>query len=228
MNSLLRGIKLSIPLRPTPKATLGLRELREISRLCDQFDCPQVYRAVFLLGFYSLLRISNIAPPFQRSFDPSRHLLRGDVKFIYPGAHLKLKWAKNIQAPEKVHWIKIPTMSDSLLCPVTALQQVLAYIPSSPSSPLFAFPDTSLLTQSTLRRWLASILRILGKPTLGHGFHMFRRSGASLAYGANVPLSIIQNHGLWCSDAIWAYISDSTSQSLQVPLAFQRLATTLQ
>ena len=180
------------------------------------------------LGFYALLRISNIAPPFQRSFDPSRHLLRGDVKFIYPGAHLKLKWAKNIQAPEKVHWIKIPTISDSLLCPVTALQQVLAHIPSSLSSPLFAFPDTSLLTQSTLRRRLASILRILGKPTLGHGFHMFRWSGASLAYDANVPLSIIQNHGLWRSDAIWAYISDSTSQSLQVPLAFQHLATSLQ
>ena len=106
----------------------------------------------------------RFAPPFQRSFDPSRHLLHGDVKFIYPEAHLKLKWAKNIQTPEKVHWIKIPTMSDSLLCPVTALQQVLAYIPSSPSSPLFAFPDTSLLTQSTLRRRLASILRILGKP----------------------------------------------------------------
>ena len=122
LNSLLQSIKLSFPLTPTPKATLTLRELREISRLCDQFDCPQVYRTAFLLGFYALLRISNIAPPFQRSFDPSRHLLRGDVKFIYPGAHLKLKWAKNIQAPEKVHWIKIPTMSDSLLCPVTALQ----------------------------------------------------------------------------------------------------------
>ena len=135
---------------------------------------------------------------------------------------------KNLQAPEKVHWVKVPTISDPLLCSVTALQQMLTHIPPSPSSPLFAFPDTSLLTQSILRRRLASILRILGRPTLGHGFHMFRWSGASLAYDANVPLSIIQNHGLWRSDAIWAYISDSTSQSLQVRLTFQCLATNLQ
>ena len=55
------------------------------------------------------------------------------------------------------------------------------------------------------------------------GFHTFRRSAASIAFDANIPLTTLQHHGHWRSDAIWAYISDNTAQSLQVPLAFQNL-----
>ena len=105
---LLRGIKLSLPNHPAPKGTLDLSELRHIAYLCGYFDNSQVYKSAFLLAFYAFLRISNVAPPFQRGFDPSKHLLREDVKVAYPGMHIRLKWAKNIQAPEKVHWIKIP------------------------------------------------------------------------------------------------------------------------
>ena len=186
-----------------------------------------VYRSAFLLAFYALLQISNIAPPFQLAFDPSKHFLREDVRFAYPGIHMRLKWAKNIQAPEKVHWIKIPTIQDPYLCPVCAINCILHHRPHSPTTPLFAFPDASLLTQSLLRKRLSSILRVMGRPTSGHGFHIFRQSGASVAYDANIPLSVLQQHGCSHSDAIWAYISDSTAQSLQVPLTFQQLANNL-
>ena len=104
---------------------------------------------------------------------------------------------------------------------------MLQYLPRSPTTPLFAFPDGSLLTQSLLRRRLTSILRIMGKPVTGHGFHIFRRSGASVAYDAHIPLPVLQQHGCWRSEAIWAYISDSTTQSFQVPLTFQKLANAL-
>ena len=166
-----------------------------------------------MLAFYAFLRISNIAPPFQCSFDPSKHLVRGDVKVAYPGMHIRLKWAKNIQAPEKFHWIKIPKIHDSYLCPVSAINSMLQYLPRSPTTPLFAFAAGSLLTQSLLRRTLTSILRIMGKPVTGHGFHIFRTSGASVAYDAHIPLPVLQQHGCWRTEAIWAYISDSTAQS---------------
>ena len=84
-----------------------------------------------------------------------------------------------------------------------------------------------LLTQSHLRRRLATLVRSLGLPITGLGFHSFRRSGATLAYDANISLTAIKMHGVWNSDAVWSYISDNTSQSYQVPLAFQSLANSL-
>ena len=188
---------MSLPHSPVPKGILDLPDLGYISYLCDYFDNSPVYRRAFLLAFYALLQISNIAPPFQRAFDPSKHFLREDMRFGYPGIHMRLKWAKNIQAPEKVHWIKVPTIQDPYLCPVSAVNCIL---PPSPTTPLFAFPDTSLLTQSLLCKRLASILRVMGRPTSGHGFHIFRRS---VAYDANIPLPVLQQHGCWRSDAIW-------------------------
>ena len=143
---------MSLPNHPAPKGTLDLSELRHIAYLCGYFDNSQVYKSAFLLAFYAFLHISNVAPPFQRGFDPSKHLLREDVKVAYPGMHIRLKWAKNIQAPEKVHWIKIPQIQDSYLCPVAAINSMLQYLPRSPTTPLFAFPDGSLLTQSLLCR----------------------------------------------------------------------------
>ena len=43
-------------------------------------------------------------------------------------------------------------------------------------------------------------------PPSGHRFHTFRRSGATLAFGKNVPLQNIQAHGLWKNIALWIYL----------------------
>ena len=56
---LLRGIKSLVHKQPTPKGVFSLEQIREICRLCNQFDNPVTYRAAFLLGFYEFLRIST-------------------------------------------------------------------------------------------------------------------------------------------------------------------------
>ena len=70
-------------------------------------------------------------------------------------------------------------------------------------------------------------LGTMGIPLEGHGFHTFRRSAATTAYDANASLTAIKTHSLWHSDAIWSYISDNTTQALQVPLTFQCLVNNL-
>ena len=92
-----------------------------------------------------------------------------------------------------------------------------------PNDPLFVLDDYHLLTQSHLRSGLATLLRTMGIPSEGHGFHTFRRSAATIAYDANASLTAIKSHGLWSSNTIWCYVSDNTSQALQVLLTFQRL-----
>ena len=218
-----RGIKLSVYKPSTPKLLFSMAHIKEIFRLCDYFSSPVTYRAAFLIAFFGFFRISNIAPPFRSVFDASKHFIRRDVSFAHPGCHRPLKWAKNVQAPERFLSCKLPEVRDPDLCPVKAIRELLHAAPRDPAAPLFLLLDGSILSQPLLRKRLTSILQIMGLPRLSYGFHTFRRSAASIAFEANVPLQAIQTHGHWCSEAVWSYISANTSHSLQVPLAFQAI-----
>jgi hypothetical protein len=62
------------------------------------------YNAAFIFAYMALLRISNIAPPSIASFDPMRHLRRGDIVLHSDHLVINLRWTKNpstIQAASK-------------------------------------------------------------------------------------------------------------------------------
>ena len=106
---ILRGVNYTVHTTPSPKGLFSLQQIKEISRLCDIYESSLTYRAAFLLGFYGLLRISNIAPPFSKAFGPAKHLLRRDVAFMYPGTHISLKWAKNLTILLSYPWSMTPS-----------------------------------------------------------------------------------------------------------------------
>ena len=155
---ILKGVNYTVHTPPSPKGLFSLQQIKEISRLCEIYESSLTYRAAFLLGFYGLLRISNIAPPFPKAFDPAKHLLRRDVAFIYPGTHISLKWVKNLQAPKRRHTVKLPVVHDPLLCPTQTLQALLKKRVLKPSDPLLVLDDYTLLSQSHLRRRLATLV----------------------------------------------------------------------
>ena len=138
-----------------------------------------------------------------------------------------LNGPKNIQAPERVHTIKFPMVQDPVMCPILSLSLLLKSHSLPSSAPLLVLNDGALLTQSLLRKCLATLLRILNLPLLGFGYHTFRRSGATLAFDTNISLQNIKLHGAWQSEAVWSYISENTSQALQILLPFQQLANSL-
>ena len=131
--------------------------------------------------------------------------MRQDATFAYPCTLLRLKWAKNPQAPERVHVVKLPCVDDPLMCPTQTLCALLNKRFLKPSDPLLVLDDFTLLTQRWLRRRLATFVRTMGLPLQGFGFHSFRRSGATLANDSNISLSSIKMHGVWSSDAVWSY-----------------------
>ena len=119
--------------------------------MCEIYESSLTYRAAFLLAFYGLLHVSNIAPPFSRAFNPQKHLPRWDVTFAYPGVQIALKWAKNIPAPEKTHIVKLPTVRDPILYPTHTLHVLLQKHFLKPSDLLLILDDYSVLSQSHLR-----------------------------------------------------------------------------
>ena len=160
---------------------MTLQHVCMISRLCEIFESSLTYRAAFLLEFFGLLHISNIAhpPPFTKAFDPTKHILRRDISFLYPGTHIRLKWAKNIQAPERVHMLKLPCVDDSIMCPTQALRSLMAKKVVKPSDPLLVLDDFSLITHH-LRHRLATFIRTTGLSIQGFGFHSFSRTGGHI------------------------------------------------
>ena len=87
-----------------------------------------VFIPLYLMFFFSFLRLENIVPHSSASFDISRHLTREDLKFSDSFAIIIVKFAKTIQFRDRIAHISIPALPGSMLCPVTALENMLAYV----------------------------------------------------------------------------------------------------
>ena len=144
------------------------------------------------------------------SFDPTRQLCRGDVIFSELWAIVLLKWSKTNQERQQIQTIAIPKLGDSIICPVRALQDMIALFPAKPNDPLFTitYKQQSVpLTDSGPWEHLKDISKILGiKPMLT--FHMFPKGGTTWAFQHGVPIQHIMQHGTWSSNAIrWSISS---------------------
>ena len=166
--------------------------------------------------------MSNIAPHSRFKFDKNRHILRQDIIFAEPGAHVLLKWTKTLQESNTHHFVQIAALSNSVICPVKALTNLMASRNISTDSPLLAHinPPYLPVIDTTIRDALRKILDHIGIPTLGHGLHTFRHSGATLAYDNNVQLQHIMAHGLWRSSAVWTYLQNASLVPSIIPATF--------
>ena len=118
----LKSVRINIPLAVPRRNIMSVKVLKHVVSLCDGLFMRFVYEAVFLLGFFGFLRLSNIAPHSLASFDPSRHIAAGDV--ILTKTHVKviIKWSKTNQNRDKIHVLSLPRIRASSICPFTALK----------------------------------------------------------------------------------------------------------
>ena len=171
--------------------------LSQIVEVCNHLEHPHVFTTVYLLAFFSFIRLSNIVPQSRAQYDHSRHLARGDVIFSSTEAIILIKWSKTIQIRDKVLTIRVPFLPGSSLCPVTALKAMIALVAGSDNNPHFAthtYDSVLPLTDSMVRKHIKRVLALLGLQSDGYTFHTFRRSGASWAYNHGVSMEAIKCH----------------------------------
>ena len=135
-----KSLKINRPLTLQSNPVFSMDMLRYIVLQCQKFEFSHIFAALYLLAFYSFLRLSNIVPHSFTGFDLSRHLARGDVIFGDTSAVVIIKWSKTNQLRDKVHYLTIPKIPQSLLCPFLALKSMLEKIPSAKNDPLFTVP----------------------------------------------------------------------------------------
>ena len=221
-----KSLKMNRPLSLVKRNIMSLVVLQKLIVACDDLTSPFTFKAIFLVAFFGFLRISNIAPHSYSQFDSTRHLTRSDVKFNSLGMCITLKWSKTMQTRDKVHVITLPFLHPSPLCPVYALKRALSHYKPSPHEPLFQVKTTHgyrLVTESKLRKTLSKLNTKLGFEPHHFSFHTFRRSGATCAYNAHVPVQSIKSHGSWASDCVWSYIQQDNTRSAQIAASFKNL-----
>ena len=219
----LKSLKINAPFDPTLRPLIDIQKLHSLLSYCDTALYPYIFKALYLTCFFSFLRLSNILPHSLASFDNTRHLARGDFIMSGEGAVLLLKWSKTLQDRKSTVTIPLPNLHDSPLCPIKAINLMIQQIPATSNHPLFTIYTAKglvPLTDSLAHKHLKNASKALNiSPSLT--FHAFRRAGASWAFSQGVPLEHIMRHGTWKSDAIWTYLSSSTSTISPVSAAFQ-------
>ena len=103
-------------------------------------------------------------------------------------------------------------------------RKLLKLTPGTADLPLFQIKSKSQwlpLTDFQLRKHLKWTIQKLNMSQAGITFHSFRRSGAIVAFNANVRMQNIKSHGTWASNAVWRKITQDHNTSEQVARAFQ-------
>ena len=194
-------------------------------RLFSQFDFSKhlhvCMRALFLVAFFSFLRISNLVPyKLSDIVDPQAcHLTPSNVTFISQGALLRITHTKTIQFRKRQLEIPLPRIPGSPLCPVTALQQYLASVQLSPSSPLFVCKSQGAYRPILAHQYNAFIkasLSAIGVNPAHYSSHSFRRGGATFAFCSEAPTAFIKAQGDWKSDAYLVYLTLSTANKFTI------------
>ena len=220
-----KSLKINRPLTLTSHNIIDLHSLERISSACQDFNCGQVLRAVFLkTGFFGFCRLSNLAPHSLSGFDPSRHLTGQDLFFTTKLVKILIKCSKTIQTRDSVQVVSLPKLSNKLICPFRALKALGSLYPMSADHSAFQVKMQSgwqPLTDSKIRKCLKSMNMTLGLNPHFYTFHSFRRSGATFAYNAHIPVQQIKRHGTWTSECVWRYIQadHSSGESLALSLA---------
>ena len=111
----LRSISINSQFAPTPRGIFDISTMYHNSRACNSLsDHPPLFRAIFLIFFFTFLRMLNITPHSVKHFDPYKHFNRQNVIFGHPGAHLIIKWTKTLQDNKSHHIIHFPNSRTSI------------------------------------------------------------------------------------------------------------------
>ena len=219
VNLLIKSVQINAKISIKVKGIITIPLLRKIIGF--------VFAALFATAFLGFFRLSTLLPPKVSEFEKTRFPIQNDIVWGAPGVHITC--SKTMQASNQAKVVQLPNLKGHNFCPVQALKTWLARTPRDNSLPLFQI-HTRLcwvpLVAPKAHSFLRSVVISLGLNPSSYTFHVFRRSGASLAFDNNVELSKIKQHGNWKSEAIWTYLNSTPVAASIVPSTFKQLLAT--
>ena len=169
--------------------------LRQVERLA--------FRAIFLLGFFGLLRPGELVKG-----EASQHtLLLSDLTFSEGRLTIRIRSSKTSHTPQTLALEARPELS---FCPIQAIRDFLRVRPKG-CAQLFVDADLSPISTARLTGVLKSVAQRSGMSTCGISGHCLRIGGAS--HGALRGMTELQlaEAGRWRSHAVRRYVRRNIS-----------------
>ena len=132
----IKALKITRPMSLRSHNIITIQKLADISAACNTISFGIVYRAVFLMGFFAFLRLSNLAPHVIASFDFARHLTGDDIFFTKKIVKVLIKWSTTNQTRDKVQCITLPKLKMLLFVHLRPSSHCTNYIPDKNCSRL--------------------------------------------------------------------------------------------
>ncbi len=211
----LKGYKRILGVNIVRKYPVTVSMLKQIVGSCAD-DCESGLIATLLVGFFTFMRKSSLLPRTVHEFNHGGTLCRGSIGFTEEGAMLKLTQTKTIQFQERVLYIPLVSIPDSILCPVKALRVHFARHHAPQDGPVFMDHCNSPITGNRFNKWLKRKVQALDYDPVHYSCHSLRRGGATFAHNSGAPLELIQAQGDWCSMAVLVYLTRPVSLRVQI------------
>ena len=131
----LAHIKNHTPNRALP---MTLHILREIYTFLDMPKSDDItFWCLCLFMFFLMARKSNMVPNSVEDFDPSKQLIRQDVKVFQDVLVVLIKWSKTNQFGSRLLQVPLVAIPESVLCPVLAFKNMIRDTPAWVHDPAF-------------------------------------------------------------------------------------------
>ncbi len=204
---MLRACKLTMRHIPHQRPPVTVHILLQLCRVCEEYpNAGIVVKMALILGFFALLRCSNICPGSEYEFDPTRDLQRRDIRVTSAGLTLRLKWSKTLQVAGQPRVIPLPPALNKDIDPLHIFTRMVNRFPASSKAPLLSFADGRYLTQNQFRCIFKGLVKKAGYEDMGLTPHSLRRGGSTTCFTHGALEIDIQRQGTWLSGSYKNYI----------------------
>lgn len=210
LSNLQKGIARLNGCAPKQMRPITAEMLFDLSKhLCMMIPKDLAFWAVCCVGLFGFLRKATLLP-ISATSPGDACLLKGDLELIgYDSFVLHVRRTKTIQYNERVLKLVYAAGKGSILCPVSAVRNLMYLAPNDATLPLFSFKHKGKLswwTHSTFTAKLRELLSLCGYPAGEYSCHSFRRGGATLAFRLGMSITQIKKRGDWRSAAVEQYV----------------------
>ena len=206
----IRGVKRMAQVRTRVRLPITLEVLKGLKRvwqkLPNQRDASMLWAAATLC-FFGFLRTGEVVVPTESTWDPSIHLVYGDLRIDSlqnpQVLEVHVKASKTDPYRKGVH-IYLGRASAEL-CPVAAVLDYMVRRGQQPG-PFFVLESGRFLTRERFVKAMREALTSLGYNCSLYAGHSFRIGAATVAAQHGVQDSLIKTMGRWESAAYLRYI----------------------
>lgn len=191
-----------------------------LHKILDQVDesystqpyLKALYKAMFVLGYYCLLRVGELTsgrhPILAKNVITGRNKLKIQVTLTSSKTHTRSQKHQVIRFPDPDEEQDTFKWLNTKYCPFTIIENYrrVRDLIDSPGEQFFVFKTNIPVREGHFRRVLKRMIQLAGYNAQKYNAHLFRIGRANhLKFKLLFTVDRIKLKGRWLSDAIWKY-----------------------